>query len=219
LARANQHAPGARVAKEKGEQRMKHPRRHVGPRLAAALATVATLVLVGCTTSTTQTPTVVSSVNTARHAYEIARSALSTIAPDGRMLIAETVWPVSATSTPIWQFLIGSPKTGTTYAAVVNQGQGFYQKYSEKALPANEWAAVPLDSAWKVDSDAALTAALGAFPAGKGAPYTERLVTYVPKSAKAPAKPMTWAVAFQPQEGATTTVEVDVSTGAATLSK
>jgi len=190
----------------------------------AFVLVIAIGVLAGCNSgssssapSKTATPTQANA--TAQKALAIAMSTLSTAAPDGKLLVAQSAAPMTATSTPSWDFLIGSPKSDVIYAVEVAYGAGKFQEYGKAGLTADEWAAVPPASAWKVDSTEAHSKAIVVHPDGKSADYIMGFVTYVPKTAKSPtAKPMTWVVSFDPQsqgKAPTSTVTVDMATGQA----
>ena len=161
---------------------------------------------------------------TAKDAYTLAKSALSTKAPDAKLLVCQAADTISTTSTPIWEFLIGSPKTDAVWAVLVQNGKAEASDYGTADLSDAEWAQVPAESAWKVDSPAAHDAALKVYPNGAVAKYFMGFVTYIPKSAQAEntTKPMTWVVSFDPASignAATSTVNVDMGTGVATLPK
>lgn len=188
--------------------------------LALALLLVIGLIA-GCTGSSSSGSSSSSqpAVYTAQHAYNVAMSTLSTTAPDGKLLVVQSAAPITPTSTPTWDFLIGSPKTDTIYAVEVAYGQGKFQEYGKAGLTAQEWASVPATSTWKIDSDVAHEKAVAVHAAGKSADYIMGFVTYVPpKATTATAKPMTWLVSFDPQvqgSAPTSTVGVDLTTGAA----
>jgi len=197
----------------------KRTARHI--RLGLVLALVLALgALAGCSSSKTA-PTATTS--SAQKAFAVAISSLSTTAPDGKLLVAQTAEAVTPTSTPSWEFLIGSPKTSLIYAVLVKDGKAQSSEYGDAGLSAAEWTAVPAPSAWKVDSAEAHDKAVAVYPNGKTAEYFMGFVTYVPKSATSPsAKPMTWIVSFNPTSrgtAATSTVNVDMGTGAASLAK
>lgn len=191
-------------------------------RIGLALALVLSLgAFAGCTgAKTAGTP---ASSSSAKSAFALAISSLSTTAPDGKLLVGQTSEALTATSTPSWEFLIGSPKTNVIYAVQVKDGKVQSSQYGSAGLKADEWALVPAPSAWKIDSPEAHTKALTVYPNGKNAGYFMGFVTYVPKSATtASAKPMTWIVSFDPaSQGqiATNTVNVDMGTGATALAK
>lgn len=174
--------------------------------------------IAGCTKSSTPTTS-----SSAKSAFTLAMSALSTAAPDGKLLVTQAADTLTPTSTPSWEFLVGSPKTNVIYAVTVKDGKAQFQEYGTAGLSAAEWDAVPSADAWKVDSPEARAKALTIYPNGKSANYYMGFVTYVPKSAgDTTTKPMTWIVTFDPaSQGSapTTTVNVDVGTGAAAYAK
>lgn len=199
-------------------------------RLGLALALVLAIgALAGCGSSGQSSSTAGGSgaspadTVTAKKAFAVAVSTLSTAAPDGKLLVAQVGGAVTPTSTPTWEFLIGSPKTDIIYAVSVSAGKGQFQEYGKAGLSAAEWAAVPAPDAWKVDSNVAHEKAVGVHPVGKTAAYVMGFVTYVPKSAKGSnAKAMTWDVTFDPAvqgSSPTSTVEVDMTTGTAVYAK
>ena len=84
------------------------------------LATLATLVIVlvlvlvaaGCGKKA-NTP--VKSGPTALGSLAGARSALSTMAPDAKLLVVQTAQAVTSTGTPVWAYLFGSPSSDKTF--------------------------------------------------------------------------------------------------------
>lgn len=161
---------------------------------------------------------------TAKSVLPAARSAMSTIAPDAKLLLIQTAQPVTATATPVWAFLFGSPKSDKTYVVYVGKGKATPASvYGAAGLSKTEWAAVPGADEWKIDSDQAYAKALPV-SGGKGAPaaYGMGFVTFVPSSAgTATVKPFVWNVNFEPgTSGATmATIQVDAKTGAVTAPK
>lgn len=196
-------------------------------RIALAIALVLALGgLAGCGSNTTadkSSTTRPTSTTTAKSALKIAISSLSTTAPDGKLLVAQTAGPVTTSSTPVWEFLIGSPKTDVIYAVVVQQGKGQFEEYGKANLSADEWKLVPTTDAWKFDSDVAHEKAVGVYPSGKNAAYVAGFVTYIPKDAETPdAKAMTWTFNFDPAtkgKATTSTVNVSMTSGEASLAK
>jgi hypothetical protein len=191
--------------------------RYPGLVLAAALA-LALVVLPGCSGKPAATAP---QGMTAKAALPIARSALSTTAPDAKLLLVQTAQAVTPTSTPVWAYLFGSPKSDKTYVVYVDKGKASpASEYSKAGLSKTEWAAVPGTDEWKVDSDQAYSKAFTA-SGGKGVPaaWGMGFVTYIPKAAGATTeKTFVWSVMFQPgASGATTgTIQVDAKTGAVT---
>lgn len=156
-------------------------------------------------------------------AASVALSSVTTAAPDGKILLGQIVSPIATTATPMWEFLVGSPKTGQVYAVLVNNGVGQSKDYGKVVLKAAEWKKVPDVSAWKIDSDVALADALKIYPQGKTSAYSAGFVTFVPSSApKTAVKAMTWNINFDPAskgKAPTSTVLVDMVTGATSFAK
>ena len=183
---------------------------------AAVLAVVLLSMLTGCgNKSEKSTPT----GDTAQAYIPVARSALSTMAPDAKLLLVQMADATTPTSTPVWVYLFGSPKSDKTYVVYVDQGNAMpATEYGTAGLSADEWKKVPSEDTWKVDSDEAYDKALEASGA-KGDPlaFFMGLQTYVPESiaATATVKPYIWYVSFDPgKSGATTsTIEVNAKTG------
>jgi hypothetical protein len=214
---------------DESEHTVNHMRiaRHV--RIGLALALVLAIgAIAGCSSSSStsgSSSTATSTASSAKAAYNLAYAAVATTkAPDGKLLVCQAADTITPTSTPIWEFLIGSPKTNTVWAVLVQNGKADASEYGSADLSAAEWSAVPTSQAWKVDSPQARDAALKVYPNGKDAAYFMGFVTYIPKSAQADntSKPMTWIVSFDPASqgtAATSTVNVDMGTGVATLPK
>ena len=162
---------------------------------------------------------------TAKDAYAIALTAVTTSAPDGKLLVCQAADTLTATATPIWEYLIGSPKTNKVYAVLVQNGKAQSSEYGSAGLTAAEWSAVPGMDQWTIDSPQAHDNAVKVYPTGKDAAYFMGFVTYIPKSASANAsKPMTWIVSFDPtslanSHATTSTIQVDMRTGAASIPK
>jgi hypothetical protein len=160
---------------------------------------------------------------TAKQALDVAMSALSTSAPDGKLLLVQTGKPITATDTAIWEFLVGSPKTDAIYQVLVRDGKATVQPYGPAKLSAAQWGQVPANADLKVDSDAAHKAAVGVYTNGTSAAYVMGLVTFIPPTAKVTnEKAMVWVVDFDPASkgsAATSTVNVDGKTGTAALAK
>ena len=196
-------------------------------RVGLALAIVLTTsVMAGCNNPTgTATKPPAKPVNTrnAKGAAAVAMSTIASVAPDAKLILCQTVAPIPATSTPIWEFLIGSPKTGLVYSALIVQGKAQTNQYGQVTLSAAEWAKIPSLDAWKIDSDVAHEKALSVYPQGKKAEYMSQFLMYRPQGApKTAAKPMTWSITFDPAskgKATTSTVLVDMVTGAASLAK
>jgi hypothetical protein len=187
--------------------------------LAAALA-LAMALLAGCG----QTPAAkIKGGPTALDNLAVARSALTTRAPDAKLLVVQTAQGVEPTGTPVWGYLFGSPSTDKIYIVYVAHGTSMgAQEYGKAGLSKAEWAKVPGTDSWKIDSPDAYSKALAASGA-KGAPraYMMGLMTYKPQVDTSTAEPFVWSVRFDPgKSGATTrTIDVNANTGAATVSK
>jgi hypothetical protein len=187
-------------------------------RIAAFVAGVAMIALLaGCTSAPSGT--------TAKAAYKLAMSSLSTMAPEGKLLIAQATEPInSRTTTAGWEFLVGDPKTNKVFAVIVSNGKAQAQEYGNAGLSASEWAKIPALSEWKIDSDKAIETAVKFYPAGSTAQFFPGFVTYIPQSASQTdtVKPMTWVFDFDPATrgtAPTNTVEVDLRSGVATYAK
>jgi hypothetical protein len=188
--------------------------------IACVWAAMVVLLLVAAGCSNKPSGQTTASAGTAKSALAVAKSALSTMAPDAKLLIVQTAEPVT-TSTPVWAYLFGSPKTDKTYVVYVNKGRAMgAAEYGTAGLGKAEWGAVPGDDQWKVDSDAAYQKATAAAPVKKPSAYSMGFLTYIPKSqvASATTRPFVWYVSLQGGT-ATATVEVDAKSGAATVKK
>jgi hypothetical protein len=90
-------------------------------------------------------------------------------------------------------------------------------------MKAPEWSKVPTLTAWKIEFKEARAKALTVYPQGKTAAYFANFMTYVPESSTDPAaKAMKWIITFDPKskgKAPTTTVEVDMATGATAFAK
>lgn len=160
----------------------------------------------------------------AKNAATVALSTLETAAPGGKLLGGETVARITATGTPMWQFLVGSPKDNSVYVVLVNNGRAQWRQWGSVTMKTEEWSKVPTMTAWKVDSDAARTKALALHPEGKNAKYSSSFMTYLPEAAvDKPVVPMQWVISFGPlpkgSKAPTSTVIVDMVTGAASFAK
>ncbi len=196
-------------------------------RVGLALAILLTIGAAAGCSSNSATPSTNKAVKAdttkATGAAQVALSSLGTAAPDAKVLLGQIVAPIPTTATPMWEFLVGSPKTGIVYAVLVNNGVGQSKEYGKVVLKAAEWKKVPQISAWKIDSDKALADALKLYPQGKTAAYSAGFVTYVPEGAPdSSTKPMTWNFNFDPAsvgKAPTSTVLVDMVTGATSFAK
>lgn len=187
--------------------------------LALAL-TLSALGVAGCgKKATTSTAPTKPQGQTAKEALSKAQSALSTTAPDAKLLLIQTAGAVTPTSTPVWAYLFGSPKTGELYVVRVAGGAAMPPSVYGKAadLGTFEWDKVPNLDQWKVDSAEAYDKALKASGA-KGDPrqWVMGFLTYVPKTESTQtATPFMWSVQFDPgTSGASPNViEVNATTG------
>jgi len=184
--------------------------------LVLALALALSVALVGCN----KTDKKAGSGGTAMDNIEVAKSSLSTTAPDAKLLLVQTANVVTATSTPVWQYLFGSPKDGSIVAVTVEKGKvTATQPYGSAGMDAAEWKLIPDSAEWKIDSDEAFAAALKIDKkATDKTPWAMGFVTYIPKSAASSTTidPFVWSVALDPQGTAPSTVDVDAKTGKAT---
>lgn len=194
--------------------------RFTGFVVAVALVTVAVFAG-GCSKKADVTPAPAGS--SAIGSIEAARAALSTTAPDAKLLFVQTAQAATATGTPVWAYLFGSPKSGSMYVVYTLSGKVMgQQEYGASGLTDAEWAKVPGTDAWKIDSADAYKKAL-AKSGAKGDPnaYMMALMVYKPTTDTSTVEPFVWRVQFDPgKSGATTqTILVDAKTGAAQIAK
>jgi len=192
----------------------------------AALAIVLALTLAGLMTGCNKKASDgAKGGTTAMSNVKVAQSALSTTAPDAKLLLVQTANVVTETSTPVWQYLFGSPEDGSIFAVTVTDGKvTATQPYGSAGMGADEWKSVPSADEWKIDSDAAYKAALAVDKKNTAkTPWAMGFVTYVPKSASTSATidAFMWSVAFDPQGtlGAPNAVDVNAKTGEAKAAK
>lgn len=184
-----------------------------------ALVTVFVLVfaaaIVGCGDKSDQRK------DTALGTLSGARSALSTMAPDAKLLVVQTANVASATSTPVWAYLFGSPDTNATYIVFMQEGEATPYEYGEASLTATQWADVPSTDEIEIDSDEAHElAAKELSGADADAPWVMGLVTYLPGAEQSGVKQMSWSVTFNPEaaeEADIKVFEVDARTGKVTV--
>jgi hypothetical protein len=199
-----------------------HTRYRFGAVVLIAALVLSAAALVGCSKKEPAKPAV-SAGATVLDGLAKAQSALSTTAPDAKLLVVQTAQASPTTATPDWIYLFGSPKTGRTYAVYVANGKSMgAQEYGSAGLTDAEWAKVPKTGPWTVDSDDALKKALVASGA-KGTPnaYVMGLMTFKPSTDTSTIEPYVWNVQFDPGSSgaATGTISVDAKTGAATVAK
>jgi hypothetical protein len=191
------------------------------------LATVVIVgaLLAGCTQTQTPVATkkVVTGGPTALGNLAAAKSALSTTAPDAKLLVVQTAQAVTPTGTPIWGYIFGSAKTGNAYMIYVANGVSMgVQDLGSAGLGTSEWAKVPSTDTWVVDSDAAYTKALAVSGAtGDPAQYIMGFEMYKAAADTSTIEPFTWIVQFDPGKSGATTLPIDVNvkTGAASIAK
>lgn len=179
-----------------------------------AIAALAAVAVFGGLGSGGVTP---SDASTALGSLEVAESALSTTAPDARLLIVQMMASSTPTGTPEWAYLFGSPSTDMAYLVYTADGEIMTSmEYGSVGLSADEWDDVPETRAWKIDSDAAYEKALAASGAkGDPAGYFMGLMMYKSSEDTSTVEPFQWNVWFDPgASGATTNlIVVDATTG------
>lgn len=200
-----------------------HHRPHV--RLALALgvvfAAVFSLALITGCSSPAKSGT--ANATTVLGNLPVARSALSTAAPDARLLVAQTASSATPTDTPVWAYLFGSPSTDDIYLVYASGGTVMsWQKYGTAGLSAEQWAEVPEKVTWTVDSDDAYKKALEVSGAeGDPNAYMMGILAYKTAEDTSAVEPGVWNVWYDPgTSGATTSlILVDAKTGDASVSK
>jgi len=165
----------------------------------------------------------VTSGPTALANLSVARSALSTIAPDAKLMSVNTYMRTVPGVAPAWIFTFGSPSGNDLFRVFAAGGKLiFVQKAGGVGLAESAWSSIPGTDIWKIDSDAAYTKALAASGA-RGTPATYGMGFETIKSSMdaSAAAPMVWRVTLTPATGgaATATVDVNATTGAATVVK
>lgn len=182
--------------------------------LVAAVA-AGVVILGGHSASTTA-----SDSSTAMGSYDVAQSALTTAAPDAKLLVVQMLQSVNATGTPYWAYLFGSPSTDMGYLVYATAGSVMtWSEYGSLGLSAAEWAKVPDVKGVKIDSDEAYSKAL-AVSGATGTPngYFMGLMTYKSAEDTSTVDPFQWNVWFEPgSSGATSNlILVDAKSGKAT---
>ena len=182
---------------------------------AVALALALMLVVAGCSSGAAPAPKGAS----AKEGLPVATSALSTMAPDAKLLVVQTSGAATPTSTPTWSYLFGSPKNDKTFIVEVKDGKVVSaSEYGAAGLTATDWAAVPKVDVWKIDSTDAYKTAVKASGANSAASaYSMGFLTYLPSTeTTSDTKPFVWYVSFDPSTSgaATGTIKVDAKTGA-----
>ncbi len=184
--------------------------------VVALLLTVATVT--GCGTKKSTTTNVAKPAGeTAKNAYPTALTAVeATAAPDAKLLLVQTARTVTPTSTPVWAYLFGSPKSEKLFIVEVQNGKADKPTlYGTAAKGQIEWAKVPGIDQWKIDSDEAYVKAVQAAAIKGTPPYLMGFLTYTPSSqATSTAEPFVWNVQFT--SGFTGVIRVNATTGAVT---
>lgn len=182
------------------------------------VAVLALLTVAGCGKKSSSTSTQPAG-STAKGGLTAARSALSTTAPDAKLLLVQTAQTASTTSTPVWAYLFGSPKSDKTYLVYVAGGKVMTKsEYGTSGLQKSEWSAVPGTDAWQVDSDAAFQKAAQASKLNDATEYQMGMLFYIPRSeaASTTTQPFTWYVSLR-SGTSTAAVEVDAKSGKTTV--
>jgi hypothetical protein len=199
---------------------MKMARFSTSLRLVLVLALALTLATAaGCGNKKSSSSTPKPQGQTAKQGLPVAESALSTTAPDAKLLLVQTAQAVTPTSTPVWAYLFGSPKSDKLYVVRVAEGKAMppTEYGSAKQLGTFDWNKVPNLDQWKIDSNEAYDRAYQASGAKTAPPqYVMGFLTYVPATEQtSTATPFVWAVQFDPgSSGATPNViDVNATTG------
>lgn len=196
-------------------------------KMALALVVVMSIAFAGgCTGSKSETVTAPGAApklqgQSALEALGTAESALTTAAPDGKLLLVQTAGATTTTSTPVWAYLFGSPKTNKLFVVRVDKGKAEGPSaYGTAKKGEIEWDKVPASSEIKIDSSEAFAKAFTASKV-KGTPdYVMGVVTYVPSSqSTSTAEPMVWNVQFDPAAGFSGIVRVNAKTGQTTTTQ
>lgn len=153
-----------------------------------------------------------------------ARSALSTMAPDARLLTVRLAGDtLSVGQIPVWVYFFGSPSTDKGYIVGATDGLSMgAREVRTVGLSSSDWAAVPGTGSWKIDSDVAYTKALevsGLSDRPKG--YMMGVKTYRFSTDTSTVEPFVWRVLLYPGVSGETTIHVDVNatTGEASVRK
>jgi len=185
---------------------------------AGALLSIALVAVAGCggSDAAENTPQPAAGGNTAKSFLPLAQSALSTMAPDAKLLVVQTAQSVTETGTPVWAYLFGSPSKDLTFAVYVADGKIMQAgEYSQGGLTKEQWDEIPAVTEWKIDSDKALEAALAAANADTKT-YNMGMQTWVPnaESTTQTAEALTWYIYLGEETSAP--VQVDARTGKVT---
>lgn len=184
--------------------------RQIAGTFVAAAFVYSALLVAGCKSPAPVSP------DTALGSASVAKSVLSTVAPDARLLVMQTARTVEPSGTPEWSFLFGSPAADSIYLVRVKGGQSLgYVNYGPGGIKLSEYANVPDVAECKVDSDEAYQAALEASNAeATPHPYMMAIQFYVPSSQpnSDTVKPMVWYVDLDTPSGPVQ-IHVDAKTG------
>jgi hypothetical protein len=198
--------------------------RRLPTRLTVAASVAMFMLAAGLLAGCAQTPaTTAAGGATAQAGLKAAQSALSTTAPDAKLLVVQTAQAVSPTATPVWGYLFGSPSTDKTYVVYLSNGKSMgMQEYGTSGLSAADWKKVPSSDAWKVDSDVALSKAWALTGTSGNPPaYLMGFMTFKPKTDTSTVEPFVWSVQFDPgtSGGPAKAYNVNATTGAASVAK
>ena len=190
--------------------------------LGGAVAVALLLLVSGCGGKSSGTTTGETGP-TALGSLSAARSSLSTMAPDAKLLIVQMAQGATPTDTPVWAYLFGSPSSDKIFAVYTTGGKVMQaQEAGTGGLSADQWKDVPGTEYWKVDSDEAYKKAVAVSGAsGDPAGYYMGMLLYKSPEDTSTVKPFVWQVFLEPgKSGATTsTIEVDAKTGSAAVAK
>lgn len=191
-----------------------------GVALAAAIL-VGVLYFTGSGKLGSSGGTVSGGTSTALGTLSAAESALTTTAPDAKLLMVQTLTSVPTTGTPQWAYLFGSPSSDKGYVVYASDGKVMTtMEYGAMGFSADEWKNVPDIGSWKIDSDKAYSKAL-AVSGAKGTPaaYFMGLITYKSTEDTSSVQPFEWNVWFDSgSSGATSNrITVDAKSGKATV--
>jgi hypothetical protein len=190
--------------------------------LGVVVALTVLLLVSGCGSKSSGTTTGKTG-STALGSLPVARSALSTMAPDAKLLVVQMAQGATPTETPVWAYLFGSPSSDKIFAVYTTGGKVMQaQESGTGGLTADQWKDVPGTEDWKVDSDEAYKKAVAVSGAsGDPAGYFMGMLIYKSPEDTSTVKPFVWQVFLDAgTSGATTsTIEVDAKTGSAAVAK
>lgn len=153
---------------------------------------------------------------TASGNLKAAESAVTTATANMKLLMV-AIDSTTTSDKPVFTYIFGSPDNGQMYSVSITNGKTMGAVDAGPApLKESEWASVPKDGSWKIDSDEAYDKAIKKSGIkDTPAAFSMLLNTYSPESSKGNAKPMTWYVSFS-TTGASDSAslfEVDAMTG------